>query len=64
MRGLESKLLLQITIKDHLVGLLSLGPRRGGQIFSADDKRMLMSVAAQLAFVIENAKLIERMVKR
>lgn len=63
LRGLASRLLLQITIKDHLVGFLSLGPRRGEQKFSAADKRMLMSVASQLAFAVENGRLVERMVQ-
>lgn len=63
LREVDARLLLQITIKDQLVGLLSLGPRCGERNFSAADRRMLMSVAAQLAFVIENGKLVERMVK-
>ncbi|MEJ7617879.1 MAG: hypothetical protein WKF30_13175 [Pyrinomonadaceae bacterium] len=32
LRDLDARLLLQITIKDQLVGFLSLGPRRGGVI--------------------------------
>lgn len=60
---IKTRLLLQIKRKDDLVGILSLGPRRAAQLFSAEDKRMLMSVAAQLAFIIENSKLVERMVE-
>ena len=64
--AIESRLLLGIMIQGRLVGILSLGPRyhggSGGREFSEDDKRMLMSVASQLAFIIENAKLAERMV--
>jgi sigma-B regulation protein RsbU (phosphoserine phosphatase) len=57
-----SRLVVGITIRERLVGILSLGLRKGARNYSAEDKRMLMSVANQLAFIIENAKLTERMV--
>jgi sigma-B regulation protein RsbU (phosphoserine phosphatase) len=59
---IKSRLLVQIRIKEQLVGILSIGPRRKGHAYSAADKEMLMSVAGQLAFVIENSKLVERMI--
>src|SRR5581483_7303045 len=62
LKKIESQLLLKITIKDQVVGILSVGPRRGNFHYSPADKEMLMSVAGQLAFVIENSRLIERMV--
>ncbi|HXG64277.1 MAG TPA: GAF domain-containing SpoIIE family protein phosphatase [Blastocatellia bacterium] len=62
LQEVKAHLLLQILIKEQLVGILTLGPRRGGHPYSAADKEMLMSVAGQLALVIENSKLIERMV--
>lgn len=58
-----SRLLLQIKMKDQLVGILSLGRRYAAHEFSAKDKEMLMSVAGQLALIIENSKLAERMVE-
>ncbi|MGB7921786.1 MAG: SpoIIE family protein phosphatase [Pyrinomonadaceae bacterium] len=60
---IRSRLLLQVMMKDHLVGIISLGARPGNLPFSAEDKQMLMSVAGQMAFVIENAKLVGRMVE-
>src|SRR5882724_2066193 len=62
LKKIKSELLLKVTIKDQVVGILSLGPRLGKFPYSSADKEMLMSVAGQLAFVIENSKLIERMV--
>jgi sigma-B regulation protein RsbU (phosphoserine phosphatase) len=62
LRCVESALLVQILLKEQLVGVLSLGPRRTRHPFSTADREMLMSVAGQLAFVIENSKLVERMV--
>ena len=62
LRRIKATLLLPIRIKNQVVGILSVGPRRAGHSYSAGDKEMLMSVAGQLAFVIENARLVERMV--
>jgi sigma-B regulation protein RsbU (phosphoserine phosphatase) len=62
LQKIKSRLLLQIRIKDQLIGILSVGPSPGKYQFSQSDKEMLMSVAGQLAFVIENSKLLERMV--
>jgi phosphoserine phosphatase RsbU/P len=63
LEAMESSLLLQIRMKDQLVGILSIGRRHARQEFSTRDKEMLMSVAGQLALVIENSKLAERMVE-
>lgn len=62
LKRIKSTLLLQIKIKDQLIGILSIGRRRARYKYSAKDKEMLMGVAGELAFVIENARLIERMV--
>ena len=58
----QTRLLQPIKIKDQLVGILSLGQCRVRHEYTAADKEMLMSVASQLALVIENARLTERMV--
>jgi sigma-B regulation protein RsbU (phosphoserine phosphatase) len=63
LEAMESSLLLQIRMKDQLVGILSIGRRHARHEFSVRDKEMLMSVAGQLALVIENSKLAERMVE-
>jgi phosphoserine phosphatase RsbU/P len=62
LRHIHAALLLQITIKEQLVGILCLGPRRSRHPFSPLDKELLMSIAGQLAFIIENSRLVERMV--
>jgi sigma-B regulation protein RsbU (phosphoserine phosphatase) len=69
LESLQTRLLVQIRQKDDLVGILSLGARRSAFgarhsefHYSAADKELLMSIAAQLALVIENASLTERMV--
>jgi len=61
LRQLKSHLLVQVRSKDQLVGILSLGLRRGHFRYSISDREVLTSVAAQLALVIENSRLAERM---
>ncbi len=62
LRRIKANLLLHIKIKDQLVGILAVGTRPRGHQYSASDKEMLMGIAAQLAFVVENSKLLERIV--
>jgi serine phosphatase RsbU (regulator of sigma subunit) len=61
MRGLGSALLLPLGANDGMLGLISLGPRLGDLPYSGDDKRLLMAVAGQLGFALENSRLVERM---
>src|SRR6185436_15282559 len=62
LREISSRILVQIRQKNDLVGILSFGPRRGSFPYSDADRELLMSIAAQLALVIDNARLTERMV--
>jgi sigma-B regulation protein RsbU (phosphoserine phosphatase) len=62
LREISSRIMVQIRQKNDLVGILSFGPRRGGFAYSDADRELLMSIAAQLALVIDNARLTERMV--
>src|SRR5688572_16248462 len=45
LQKIKARLLVQITVKGKLVGLLALGPRRSGYLYSERDVEMLMSVA-------------------
>ncbi len=58
----RSSLLVQLKTKSDLVGVLSLGESTIGQ-FSHKDQEVLRGMAGQLALVIENAKLAERMIE-
>ena len=62
LRAIKSTILVQIKQRNELVGILSFGPRRGGFQYSEADRELLMSVAGQLALIIDNARLTERMV--
>jgi sigma-B regulation protein RsbU (phosphoserine phosphatase) len=62
LEATKARLLIGITMQERLIGILALGERENARSFTTEDKRMLMSVASQLAFTIENAKLVERLV--
>ena len=62
LKQLDSRLLVQIRNKAQLTGILSLGPRHSGFDFADKDLKMLMSIGEQLALVIDNSNLIERIV--
>ena len=56
----HSSLLVQLKTRSDLVGVLSLGESTSGG-FSKKDQQILKTVGGQLALIIENAKLVERM---
>lgn len=56
---LRPDLLLPLTGKNGLLGVISLGERAGDLPYSKDDERMLMNVAVQTALAIENTRLFE-----
>lgn len=55
----RAALLLPVATKDELLGILSLGARLGDLPFSRDDRHLLMAVALQMAFAIQNAELVQ-----
>ena len=57
-----SSLLVPLKTRNDMVGMLSLGERSVGR-FGPRDREMLTGVGGQLALVVENTKLIERLVE-
>jgi sigma-B regulation protein RsbU (phosphoserine phosphatase) len=60
---IHSALLVQIVAKNSLLGIISLGPRLSELPFSSEDREMLAAVASQIAFAIENARLVHKAVE-
>jgi sigma-B regulation protein RsbU (phosphoserine phosphatase) len=58
----HSSMLVPLKTRNDLVGLLSLGPRTSGA-YNPEERHALQSVAGQLALVIENTRLAERLVE-
>lgn len=59
LRRIRSALLLPVSTKDQLLGIISLGRRLGDLPFSRDDRHLLMALAMQMALAIQNAELVE-----
>lgn len=57
LEALSSQLLLPLTVKDKLLGLVSLGEKRSEEPYSGSDLRLLKSVASQTALALSNAQL-------
>jgi sigma-B regulation protein RsbU (phosphoserine phosphatase) len=57
LASLDARLLLPLTVKDDLLGILSLGPKQSEEPYSPSDIRLLQSVAAQTAVALENSRL-------
>ena len=60
LRQAGSALLLPVSTKDELLGIISLGPRLGDLPFSREDKQLLTTVSWQMAFAIQNAHLVQQ----
>jgi sigma-B regulation protein RsbU (phosphoserine phosphatase) len=55
--ALSPQLLLPLTVKDKLLGVVSLGEKRSEAPYSGTDLRLLKSVASQTALALSNAQL-------
>ncbi|MGH7770933.1 MAG: GAF domain-containing protein, partial [Candidatus Binatia bacterium] len=58
-RGLKAELLIPVIFEESLLGLVSLGKKRSGREYSADDFRLLCNLADQLALSLKNGMLFE-----
>lgn len=59
LREMGTELLIPIATKDELLGMLSLGKRLGDLPYSSDDRQLLLAIAFQSAFAIQNAELVQ-----
>ena len=62
--SLTSELLLPMKYKDELRGVLSLGRKKSGHMFTLEDIDLLRTVTNQAAVALENAKLFQEHVEK
>ncbi len=55
--ALRAQLLLPLSVRDKLLGFMSLSEKRSEEPYSGSDLRLLKSVAAQTGLALENAQL-------
>ncbi len=58
LRQLDAQLLLPLTGRDDLIGVMALGPKRSEEPYSKTDLHLLQSVADQTGLAIENSRLL------
>jgi sigma-B regulation protein RsbU (phosphoserine phosphatase) len=63
LQRLHSRLLSQIQMRGELIGIISVGPKANGRSFTVEDKKLVRSVAGQLAFIIEHFQMVGRMME-
>src|SRR5581483_2653555 len=59
LEELKPELLLPLSLKEKMLGIMSLGPKQSEEPFSPTDLRLLNSVAAQTGLALENGRLTE-----
>jgi sigma-B regulation protein RsbU (phosphoserine phosphatase) len=57
LEELRPELLLPLSLKERILGIISLGPKQSEEPFSTTDLRLLDSVAAQTGLALENSRL-------
>ncbi len=60
LERLGVELLIPLTARDRLVGILALGTRLSSRGYSQDDERTLTILAHQVAIAVDNARLYEQ----
>ena len=63
LRELNSQILLPVTVKNQLSGIISLSPKLSEEPYTASDLRLLRSVASQTGLALENSRLTEAFAK-
>ncbi len=59
LQNLGAQILLPVTLKSRILGLISLGPKRSEAPYSREDLQLLGAVASQTGLALENAELTE-----
>lgn len=59
LQRLTTQVLLPVSRKNRLLGLISLGPKRSEAPYSREDLQLLGALASQTAMALENAELTE-----
>ena len=57
LQALDTQLLLPLAVREKMVGIVSLGPKRSEEPYSKSDVNLLESVAAQTGLALENSRL-------
>ena len=62
-KGLDCEVYVPILSKREWIGMLAFGPKRSGQRYTDDDLMMLRALGNQTAVALENARLVDNLVR-
>jgi len=60
LRAEGARLLIPLVSQDEIIGILYLGQRQSGQVYTSDDRRLLSILAGQAATALQAAQLVRR----
>jgi len=63
-QSFNSELMLPMKYKDEMRGIISLGRKKSGKMFTAEDIDLLKTITNQSAVALENAKLFEENIEK
>ena len=61
LKSLNVEWFFPILKKERMIGVFALGPKTSGRRYSAQDMRLLKTLAGQTALALENATLVDRL---
>jgi signal transduction histidine kinase len=61
MNSLESEVCIPLISRDQLIGIINLGNKRSGEMYSHEDLDLLSQFATQASVALENARLYQEM---
>jgi signal transduction histidine kinase len=61
MKSMESEVCIPLMARDELIGIINLGHKRSGEMYSHEDLDLLDQFAAQASVALENARLYQEM---
>lgn len=59
LKALDAELLIPLWVRESLIGILVVGPKRSQLMYSLEEERILLALASQTAVAVENARLFE-----
>ena len=63
LNSMESEVCIPLITRDELIGIVNLGKKRSGDMYSHEDLELLANFANQAAIALQNARLYEDMKK-
>ncbi len=61
LHSADISLIIPLTVKDKIIGVIALGTKKSGDLYTQQDLNVLELIAGQVAIAVENAQLYEEL---